>query len=252
MDVTRWDTHCHLGWFADPARVAAEAAGRGLGALAVTVTPSEYAGAAGALAGAPNVRLAAGLHPWWVRSADDADALVALLPGLRWVGEVGLDASPRRVGTWDAQVAAFERVCAACARTSDAAAPKVLSVHAVRAAGAALDALEATGAAARCRCVLHWFSGSSEELWRAVRLGCSFSFGERALATRRGREYARVLPADRLLAETDLPAAPDAPGGADELAASLERAEAGIAAARGMGADEVRALLAQNAEELLR
>ena len=252
MDVTRWDTHCHLGWFSNPARVAAEAAGRGLGALAVTVTPDEYARAAGALAGAPNVRLAAGLHPWWVRAADDADALVALLPGLRWVGEVGLDASPRRVGTWDAQVAAFRRVCAACARTSDPAAPTVLSVHAVRAAGAVLDELEATGAAARCRCVLHWFSGTSEELARARRLGCWFSFGARALAARRGRAYARSLPAGRLLAETDLPAEPGAPGGADELAASLGRAEAGIAAARGMEPDEARALLAKNAGELLR
>lgn len=252
MEIARWDMHCHLGWFADPGRAAEGAAALGLGALAVTVTPDEYVRAAGTLAGAPSVRLAAGLHPWWVRAADDADALVELLPYLRWVGEIGLDAAPRHVATWDAQLAAFERVCAACARTSDAAAPKVLSVHAVRAAGAALDVLEATGAAARCRCVLHWFSGTSEELARARRLGCWFSFGERALATRRGRAYARSLPAGRLLAETDLPAEPGAPGGANDLAASLERAEAAIAAARGMEPEEARALLAKNAEELLR
>lgn len=246
-----FDAHCHLGWFEDPARVARDAAARGLSLLAVTVTPDELAGREDALASLGTVRCAAGLHPWWVRDASDADELIAALPHRRWVGEVGLDASPRRVDTWDAQLAAFRRVCAACADTSEAAAPRVLSIHAVRATGPALDVLAETGAATRCRCVMHWFSGTSEELARAVRLGCWFSLGERALATRRGRAYARSLPASRLLTETDLPAGPGAPGGADELVASIERAESAIADARGLGADEVRTLLARNADALL-
>ena len=99
--------------------------------------------------------------------------------------------------------------------------------------------------------VLHWFSGSSEELWRAARLGCRFSFGERALATGRGREYARVLPADLLLTETDLPEAPGSPRAAADLVASLGRAVRGIARARGEDADELRRRLADNAAALL-
>lgn len=251
MDYSLWDTHCHLGWFSDPARAAREARARGLGLLAVTVTPAEYRAVSETLRGEKNVALGLGLHPWWVRDGSEAEALVGLLGDARLVGEVGLDASPRRAGTWEAQLAAFERVCAACAEASDKDAPLVLSVHAVRAATAALDVLERTGAAARCRCVLHWFSGSSEELWRAARLGCRFSFGERALATRRGREYARVLPAELLLTETDLPEAPGAGGGAEELVSSLERAVAGIAEERDEGADDVRRRLADNAAVLL-
>lgn len=246
-----FDAHCHLGWFEDPAAVARGLARHGAGALAVTVTPAEYRAVRGLLAGQRNVALAAGLHPWWVRDASDADALCELVPRLRWVGEVGLDAAPRRAGTWDAQLAAFERVCAACAETSDARAPKVLSVHAVRSAGAALDVLERTGAAARCRCVLHWFSGSPDELWRAVRLGCRVSLGERALATRRGREYARVLPAAALLAETDLPEAQGSPTGADEVVGSLDRALAGIAAARGEDVADARRHVGDAAAALL-
>ena len=91
-----------------------------------------------------------------------------------------------------------------------------------------LDALERTGTAEGCRCVLHWFSGSSDELWRAVRLGCLFSLGERALATRRGREYARVLPAERLLVETDLPEAAGSFAGAPDIVASLGRTVAAM------------------------
>ena len=219
--------------------------------LAVTVTPQEYLSLRSALAGEKGVALAAGLHPWWVRDASDADALCRLLPGVRWVGEIGLDAAPRHAATWDAQFAVFERICSTCAETSDPEAPKVLSIHAVRSASTVLDVLERTGATERCRCVLHWFSGSSEELWRAVHLGCLFSLGEHSLATRRGREYARILPENCLLTETDLPEGENSPTTADDVIGSLERAVTGIAAARGVTPNEVRALVARNATALL-
>ena len=246
-----FDAHVHLGWFSDPASVARDAAARGLGMLAVTVTPDEYLGARKALAAEMNVALAAGLHPWWVRDARDADALCVLLPETRFVGEIGLDAAPRHAATWDAQLAAFERVCATCAETSDPAAPKVLSIHAVRCAGTVLDVLERTGAAESCRCVLHWFSGSSEELWRAARLGCRFSLGEHSIATRRGREYARILPAELLLTETDLPEGEHSPTTADDVIASLLRTVAGIAAARTTTRDDVADQIEANARALL-
>lgn len=245
------DAHCHVGWFADPVAVTRDAAKMGLGLLAATVTPREFVSLRDALGGEKNVALAAGLHPWWIREAGDADALCELLPNARWVGEVGLDASPRHAATWDAQLSAFERICDACARTSSPDAPKALSIHAVRAAGPVLDVLERTGAAASCRCVLHWFSGSSEELWRAVDLGCLFSLGERSLGTRRGREYARILPADRLLTETDLPEREGSPVTADDVASSLERTVSAIAAARGIPVSEVRHLVTNNSAALL-
>lgn len=245
------DMHDHLGWFRDPVAVARAAAARGLGMLAVTVTPEEFLQLRPRLAGIESVRLAVGLHPWWVRDATDADTLCELVGRARFVGEIGLDASPRRSSNWDAQLAAFERICAACASTSVPPAPKVLSIHAVRAATAALDVLERTGASERCRCVLHWFAGSSDELWRAVRLGCRFSLGERSLATRRGREYARILPADRLLTETDLPEGEGARSSASDVVASLERTVSSIATARETSVEEVRRIVSANGAELL-
>ena len=245
------DMHDHLGWFRDPVAVARAAAARGLGMLAVTVTPEEFLQLRPRLAGIESVRLAVGLHPWWVRDATDADTLCELVGRTRFVGEIGLDASPRRSSNWDAQLAAFERICAACASTSVPPAPKVLSIHAVRAATAVLDVLERTGASERCRCVLHWFAGSSDELWRAVRLGCRFSLGERSLATRRGREYARILPADRLLTETDLPEGEGARSSASDVVASLERAVSSIATARETSVEEVRRIVSANGAELL-
>ena len=240
------DTHCHLGWFSNRKRIA-----HAIGVFAVTVTPQEFLLLRDELADEKNVALAAGLHPWWVRDASDANALCGLLPNTRWVGEIGLDAAPRHSATWDAQLATFERICSVCAETSDPEAPKVLSIHAVRSAGTVLDVLERTGAAERCRCVLHWFSGTTDELWRAVRLGCLFSLGEHSLATRRGREYARILPEERLLTETDLPEGENTPTTAEDVIASLERTITGIATARKSTPDEVRALVARNAAALL-
>ena len=251
MDFGLWDAHCHIGWFAEPADVARMAAQRGLGMLGVTVTPREFLAIRPLLQDEKNVRLAGGLHPWRVNDASDAHVLLDLIPDLRFVGEIGLDASPGHLASWDAQVPVFERICAVCADTSDATAPKVLSIHAVRSASTALDVLERTGAAERCRCVLHWFSGSSDELWRAVDLGCLFSLGERSLATRRGREYARILPDARLLSETDLPESPNAPGGASAVLASLERVVSAVASARDASPEEVRRLFAINAAALL-
>lgn len=254
-----FDAHCHLDWFRDPARVCDEAAGRGLSLLAVTVTPDGWRAARGALDGRAGVLLAAGLHPWWLcdgRAGErDVDALVDAIGSgaVRAVGEVGLDLSPRRAPDERAravQRAAFGRVCAAAA-AGGTRGDVLLSVHSVRAATEVLDALERSGAAARCRCVLHWFAGSTPELQRAMRLGCWFSFGERALATGRGREYARLVPAARLLAETDLPPEPGSDLGALDVARSLARAAEGLAAVRRVEAAEARALLARNARALL-
>lgn len=246
-----FDAHCHLGWFDDPVTVARDAAEKNLGFLAVTVTPEEYLGLRERLAGEKNVALAAGLHPWWVRDARDAERLTDILPEARFVGEIGLDASPRRAANWEEQLAAFELICSACAETSEPSAPKILSIHAVRASGPTLDVLERTGAAGRCRCVLHWFSGSSDELWRAVRLGCLFSLGERSVATRRGREYARVIPANRLLTETDLPEHEGAPATATDVLSSLERTILKLAEVRGTPAHVLGRTVSSNSSALL-
>lgn len=253
-----FDAHCHLDWFADPVGVAADAAREGLSLLAVTVTPGGYRRAAALLGDSPAAHVAAGLHPWWLADGRcgerDVDELCDIVSRTRLVGEVGLDLSPRRCpddATRDLQLRAFGRVCAAAAGASRPEAPHVISVHAVRAGTEALDVLERTGAAERCRCVLHWFSGTSDELHRARDLGCWVSLGERALATRRGREYARTYPAGRLLVETDLPPEEGSALGAQDVAASLGRAVEAIAAARGMGSQEASEVLLEGARGLL-
>ena len=154
-----FDMHCHLGFCEDAAQAARALAAAGAGAFSNTVTPAEFAEQRVALAGTGNVRTGAGLHPWWVGEYDVAanwDRLYGLVARNRFVGEVGLDFSPRYADTRKAQLDALACVAHACARTGD----KVLSVHAVRAVDDVLDVLErasALGAMVGNACIIHWF-----------------------------------------------------------------------------------------------
>lgn len=203
-----FDMHCHLGFCADAARAVRELAAQGVGAFSNTVTPAEFAEQQAALADAVNVRVGAGLHPWLVGEYDvaaDWDRLYNLVARNRFIGEVGLDLSPRRADTREAQLDALACVAHACARTGG----KVLSVHAVRAVDQVLDVLEHAsvfGGMTGNACIIHWFSGTSDQLTRARRLGAFFSVNPRMLQSKRGRAYAQAIPGNRLLLETDLPA----------------------------------------------
>ena len=199
------DMHCHLDFSSDMAVLARLAQAHGVVAFSNTVTPEGYLAASEALAGFPNVRTGVGLHPWWVADgrcgAEQVELACRLIQETRFVGEVGLDLAPRRKGTFETQLDAFERIVDACCAQDG----KVISIHAVRSATAVLDVLERHNATHGNTYILHWFSGSSQELVRARELGCHFSVNPNMLATKRGRAYVRQIPPGRLLLETDLP-----------------------------------------------
>ncbi len=224
------DMHCHLDFSSDMAALARLAQAHGVAAFSNTVTPEGYLAAREALAGFPNVRVGVGLHPWWVADgrcgAEQVERACELARTSQFVGEIGLDFAPRREGTFELQTDAFERLVAACCETGG----KVVSIHAVRSATTVLDILERQGATRKNACILHWFSGNSQELVRARELGCHFSVNPAMLATKRGRAYVRQIPPGRLLLETDLPEAE----GADAAHAGPEWIRALEGAAQGM------------------
>ncbi|MBF4809750.1 MAG: TatD family hydrolase, partial [Lancefieldella parvula] len=166
---------------------------------------------------------------------EDIEPLLELMEQTSYLGEIGLDFSSRYCvdGLQDLQVKAFTKICARAAELSHNDQPRVLSMHTVRSVDAVLDILEQTGVAQACIPIIHWFSGSSEELQRAIKLGCWFSVGEMSLKTKRGREYAKVYPKDKLLTETDLPSSDHTDIDALDIVDSLKRALLGLSEARG-------------------
>ena len=255
MGYELYDIHCHLGFYANPVGAARELASAGIAVLNATVTPAEFERVGAELAAEPNVRTGVGLHPWWVAdgrvSAADVSRAARLAGSSRFVAEVGLDFARGRDESATRQADALGQLLERCAGGGH-----VLSVHAVRSADAVLDALDEHGTLladlprGRNAVIFHWFSGTSEELHRAVRAGCYFSVGPRMLATRRGREYARQIPVTRLLLETDLPSSPEdgRTFSALEAGAQLRSAADTLASIRG---PEALRTIAATSRELL-
>lgn len=202
-----YDMHCHVGSLANANEFARQADRLGITLLNVTVSPADAA-ACERLANHSNVYRACGLHPWWIANGvcdeQDAARAAALCAASRYVGEIGLDFAGDRAASAHRQLAAFEQIVQACAESP--VEKRLLSIHAVRSASCVMDTLQRFNLMCNAACIFHWFSGTSDELARARSMGCYFSINPRMLATKRGREYARQIPLDRILLETDAPA----------------------------------------------
>ncbi len=196
------DFHCHLDLYPDfeAAIRAAEAAE--VYTLAVTTTPRAWPRNYALTRATKFVRAALGMHPQLVQQfPNDIEVWHQHIHEARFVGEVGLDASPKYYKTLALQESIFTRVLQGCASASS----KILTVHSVRTAKLVLDSLEKHLPMADHGVVMHWFTGSVSELRRGVELGCYFSVNTEMLSRERGRELAKEIPLDRLLTETDGP-----------------------------------------------
>mgnify|MGYP000900786448 FL=1 len=237
-NLTYFDAHVHANLMDSPLNVARSSHDARLGFFTCGVTPQDYLELAPQLT-QDNIRVGLGAHPWYISdervTQKDIELLLELMEQTSYVGEIGLDFSSRYCvdGLQELQVKAFTKICKRAAELSQDGHPRVLSMHTVRSVDAVLDILEQTGAAQACIPIIHWFSGSSDELQRAIKLGCWFSVGEMSLKTKRGREYAKVYPKDKLLTETDLPSSDHTDIDALDIVDSLKRALLGLSEARG-------------------
>jgi TatD DNase family protein len=194
------DFHCHLDLYLEPQVVVKECVLRGIYALAVTTTPSAWQGTSELISGADRIRVALGLHPELARERrSELELFDQFLPRTRYVGEIGLDGSLEMRKFWTDQKFVFDRILAAC----QAAGGKIMTIHSRRAVTEVLNSLEAYPGAGTP--ILHWYSGGSRELARAVDLGCWFSVGPAMLNGEKGRKLAALMPMDRVLTETDGP-----------------------------------------------
>jgi len=196
------DFHCHLDLYPNPSEAFAAAARSRVYTLTVTTTPRAWPQNLVFSKGAEHVHPALGLHPEVVAHRfNELSIWDDYFPQARFIGEVGLDASPKCFRSLDLQKQAFEHILKRCA--SDGG--KILSVHSLRAVKAVLDSIATHLPAARGKVVLHWFTGSVSESRRAADLGCFFSVNAEMLKSERGRTLVSALPMNRVLTETDGP-----------------------------------------------
>lgn len=241
------DFHCHLDLYPDHATAVSQCDREDVCALAVTTTPQAWPRNRDLAGQTRNVRAALGLHPHLVAEREAEIALwETYLPEARYVGEVGLDASPRYYGSFDRQRIVFARILQGCAAFGD----KVLTVHSLRAATQVLDMIEAHLPPERGRVVLHWFTGNESEARRAIALGCYFSVNAEMGHNPRGQALLRKLPLERLLTETDGPFTRIQ--GRPARPADAQAAIEALAQARGTGVDIIATAVWANLSALLR
>lgn len=256
MTPQLFDAHCHLDLMARPDAVADEAAALGMGLFDCGVDPRDFASANKRARSRSNIFAGIGLHPWWLADGRCGAAEINLLCKVaaqeRFIGEVGLDFSARCAGSEPLQTQALDQLCNALVHYP--LAGRVISIHVVRSAGTVLDALESYGLLTPSpnspAIIFHWFSGTSNEFVRARNASCYFSVNERMLATKRGREYARQIPLDRLLLETDAPAEPNTETSAQSLIRSLTRTSERIASLKKCDIKRIESAVLANARSV--
>lgn len=280
--MTLHDAHNHLH-FAELAPHRASildawprAAGHAGRMIVNGTSPDDWPAVAALAASTPAVSPAYGIHPWDAAAPRPDDWLDQLETHLRAdssasVGEIGLDRwlldarpdDPRLAGvaraSLDAQIAIFLPQLALAARHDRAA-----SIHCLRAHQALLELLRAHPRPAR-GVLIHAYSGPAELVAPFAALGAYFSFSTAFLDETRhatARAAFRLVPADRLLCETDAPAMPPPhtwrthrlPGtlhGAPlNHPGNIEAAHAGLVALRGEDPDELARRLDENFHRL--
>lgn len=256
MEPRFFDTHCHLDLMLSPDAAISESAALELGLFDCGIDPRDFSAANERALRQPGIIAGVGLHPWWLADGRCGPAEVDLLCEVaaqeRYIGEVGLDFSARFAGSEPLQIQAFDRLCDTLVQHP--LTGHVISIHAVRSAGAVLGVLESHGLLIPNPdppvIIFHWFSGTSDELVRARDAGCYFSVNERMLASKRGREYARQIPLDRLLLETDAPAEANTETSAQSLIKSLESASEHVASLKKCDAKHIESAVLANAHSV--
>lgn len=236
-----------------PDAVADEATALGLGLFDCGVNPHDFSAANERACRQPGIIAGVGLHPWWLADGHcgfvEVNLLCEVAAQERYIGEVGLDFSTRFAGSEPLQIQALDRLCDVLVQHP--LTGRVISIHAVRSAGAVLDVLESHGLLTpnsdSPAIIFHWFSGTSDELARARNAGCYFSVNERMLTSKRGREYARQISLDRLLLETDAPAESNTETSAQSLIRSLTRTSMRIASLKNCDAKCIESVVLANA-----
>lgn len=194
------DMHSHIDLYPDPISVAQRANRYNSFTLAVTTSPRAWQATSRVLAPYKNITVALGMHPEIVpQKTGELDLFLNLIPNVKILGEIGLDGSLRNKTHIQLQKKIFEAILI----EADKCGGKILSIHSRGAAEMVLQNL--TKHSKNSFAILHWFSGTSEELKKAISLRCFFSMGPAVLLSRHGRELIAQIPLDRILPESDGP-----------------------------------------------
>ena len=194
------DLHTHLDLYPDALSLVRKVNVTNSFTLCMTTSPSAWVATARVFSPYSHITVALGLHPEIVgRKIDELDFMIQSMSCTRFIGEIGLDGSPQYRAEQGLQRKVLESVLCEASRLGN----KILSLHSRRAVAELLVMLDrykvGNGA------ILHWFSGTQNDLKRAIAIGCYFSVNELMARSEHGMSLIAQMPHDRVLPESDGP-----------------------------------------------
>lgn len=194
------DFHAHLDLYPDPNLVIEEAIQRKMYILSVTTTPSAWPGTYTLAKHYSRIRTSLGLHPQIAHERiSELPLFDKYIDETSYVGEIGLDGSPLYSEYWSQQVTVLKHILNTCNRSGG----KILSIHSLRAVNEVIEIFDKYPDVGIP--VLHWFTGTKEELHRAIDRGFWFSVGPAMLKSKRSKDLVKLIPKNRILTESDGP-----------------------------------------------
>lgn len=191
-----YDTHFHLDLQKDRVAAIREIEEHQIYTIAVTNLPDLYRKEYCEIA-SKYIRLALGFHPELLHQYKGQIPLMwEFLPEVRYIGEVGLDFVDTTYKS--EQIAFFSELIERCRFDRD----KIITIHSRR---AVRQVLRIIGNNYRFKPILHWFTGSNDEILEAVDAGFYFSINGAMMTSKRFIALLPLIPKERLLLETDSP-----------------------------------------------
>lgn len=191
-----YDTHYHLDLQKDHAAAIREIENNQIYTIAVTNLPDLYRKETAEI-NSKYIRIALGFHPELIHKYQKQIPLMwELLPKAKYIGEVGLDFVDKTHQR--EQIEFFSELIERCRYDSS----KIITIHSRKAVRNVLDII---GNNFGFLPILHWFTGSKEELIEAVNKGCYISVNGSMIRSKRFQSILPFIPHERLLLETDSP-----------------------------------------------
>lgn len=196
------DMHCHLDLFEGIQKDPRREDELGISTITVTNAPSFYLKNRELFNQSSNIRVALGLHPQLVGIyASEYNLFKNSINTTKYIGEIGLDGSAEYKSSYASQAKIFESILL-CIKKEPI---KILTIHSRNAAKAVIETLTKILNRTDHRVILHWFSGSQQELNTAIKHNFYFSVNHKMAMSEKGKLMIAKMPNDRILTETDAP-----------------------------------------------
>ena len=194
--------HCHLDLMPSMKVIANKTLLNDINIITMTNTPKAYEKEIYLFDEYKNICVALGLHPQLVKDRYLELAIIKkYIKTANYIGEIGLDFGKQYYSFQKKQIEVFDKIIYWCSLYGN----KVISIHSVKSDKMVMDILEKYNCTKNNICILHWFSGTINQLNRAIELGCYFSVNINMINSKNGQKILKKIPIDKILIESDAP-----------------------------------------------